>query len=72
MQMSDKPKFEEELKKLEKLVAEMESGDLPLDAMISHFEEGRRLADFCSKELSVIRRKIEVVTNSGSREEMNV
>ena len=35
--------FEEALARLEKIVAEMERGDLPLDAMMKDFEEGRRL-----------------------------
>ncbi len=64
--MPAKPKFEDELKKLEKLVAEMESGNLSLDEMIKHFEEGRKLADFCNKELTVIRQRIEAVTNPAS------
>ena len=58
-------KFEEALAQLEKLVAEMESGRLPLDTMVGRFEEGRRLVDFCSRELESIQRRIDQVTAEG-------
>lgn len=61
-------KFEDNLKKLEELVAKMESGGLDLDAMIKSFEEGRQLVDVCQKELESIRLRIEKVTKSGKVE----
>lgn len=51
--------FEEALKRLETLVDEMEAGDLSLDQMIAHFEEGSKLADQCGKRLSEVERRIE-------------
>ena len=57
--------FEDNLKKLEQLVAKMESGD-----MIKAFEEGRKLVDTCQKDLESIRQRIEKVTKSGAVEEM--
>ena len=59
----EKKNFEDSLKKLEKLVAEMESGTLPLDEMMKRFEEGRRLVGFCTAELETIRQRIEKVTS---------
>ena len=62
----EKKNFEDSLKKLEKLeklVAEMESGTLPLDEMMKRFEEGRRLVAFCTAELETIRQRIEKVTS---------
>jgi len=52
-------KFEEALERLETLVSEMETGDLSLDQMIAHFEEGSRLTDLCGKRLSEVERRIE-------------
>ena len=65
--MADKKdmKFEEALAQLEKLVADMEGGKLPLDSMVGKFEEGRKLVDFCSRELESIKRRIEQVTADG-------
>lgn len=58
------PKFEDQLAKLEKLVTEMESGTLPLDAMASRFEEGQRLVAACTQELEAFRQRIEKVTST--------
>ena len=60
----EKQNFEDALKKLERLVGEMESGDLPLDEMMSRFEEGRQLVSFCTDELETIRQRIEKVTSA--------
>ena len=57
-----KPKFEEALTRLEKIVADMESGELQLDDMLKKFEEGRKLVQLCSSELDSIRQRIEKVT----------
>ena len=37
----------------------MESGDLPLEEMIKHFEEGSKLVTLCSKKLTEVEQKIE-------------
>ena len=58
------PKFEEALARLERIVSEMESGDLQLDDMLKKFEEGRKLVQLCSAELESIRQRIEKVTSS--------
>lgn len=59
-------KFEDNLKKLEGLVARMESGTLNLDDMIKAFEEGRALVATCQKDLESIRQRIEKVTKAGT------
>lgn len=65
-------KFEDNLKKLETLVAKMEGGELKLDEMIKAFEEGRKLVADCQGELESIRQRIEKVTKDGSVEEMKL
>ena len=55
------PGFEKSLERLEKLVAEMESGELDLEKMIGHFEEGQALIKLCSGKLNEVERKIEVL-----------
>ena len=61
--------FEENLKRLEKLVSNMESGNMKLDDMIKSFEEGRRLVAECQKDLDSVRQRIEKVTSGGGTEE---
>ena len=65
-------KFEDNLKKLEGLVAKMESGEMNLDEMIKSFEEGRKLVADCQKDLESIRLRIEKVTQGGSVKPLKV
>ena len=44
-------RFEEALKQLETIVEAMESGDLPLETMLSRFEEGVKLSRHCQAKL---------------------
>ena len=59
-----KQNFEASLKKLEQLVTEMESGQLPLDDMMTRFEEGRKLVAECTAELESVRLRIEKVVSA--------
>jgi exodeoxyribonuclease VII small subunit len=43
--------FEQAMERLEKLVAELEGGDLPLEQSLRIFEEGVRLVRSCSDRL---------------------
>ena len=61
----DEPAFEKALARLEKIVAEMEAGKLPLEEMIGRFEEGQTLIRFCTKKLNEVERKIEVLVKKG-------
>ena len=45
-------RFEDALKKLEAIVEKMESDDLPLESLLSCFEEGTRLAKICQAKLA--------------------
>lgn len=50
--------FETALNKLEKIVEELESGDLSLEKSLKKFEEGIGLSKFCSKKLEETEAKI--------------
>ncbi len=43
--------FEEALKKLEAIVEQMESGDLPLETLLRRFEEGSSMIKLCHARL---------------------
>jgi exodeoxyribonuclease VII small subunit len=51
--------FEKAMERLEEIVAQMEAGDLSLDDMIAHFEEGSKLVKQCSAKLGEVEKKIE-------------
>lgn len=54
-------KFEESLKKLEKIVAQLEQGDLALEDSLKLFEEGVGLSAACKKELDAAEGKIQML-----------
>lgn len=54
-------KFEEALKKLEKIVSDLEAGKLPLDESLKKYEEGIRLVASCSKILESAQKKVELL-----------
>ncbi len=56
--------FEENLKKLEKIVEDLHSEKLSLEKSIERFEEGVKLADGCIKALDSMRKKIEVISKT--------
>ena len=56
---TDKPTFEECLERLERIVREMEGGELSLEKMMSGFEEGAGLVKICSTRLNEVEKKIE-------------
>lgn len=54
-------KFESALGRLEKIVQDLERGDLPLEQSMKLFEEGVKLARICTKRLDDAERKVEVL-----------
>lgn len=65
---SSEKSFEASLERLEKIVEEMESGELSLEQMMAHFEEGTGLVKACSKKLNEVERKIEMLTKKDDAE----
>lgn len=53
--------FEESLKKLEEIVAQLERGDLPLEDSVRLFEDGTRLSAECRKQLEEAEGKVEML-----------
>ncbi len=64
--MPKKKTFEEAMGQLEKIVQELESGDLPLEKALRKFEEGVRLSKFCFDKLEETEKKITVLTEDQS------
>ena len=60
--------FEEALKKLEGIVETMESEDLPLETLLTKYEEGTRLAKMCQEKLAEAELKIQQLESSAGGE----
>jgi exodeoxyribonuclease VII small subunit len=56
-----KQTFEKAMNKLEKIVQELESTDLPLEKAIQKFEEGVHLSKFCSEKLDETEKRITIL-----------
>ena len=62
------PPFEEALKKLEAIVEAMESEELPLEALLTKYEEGTQLARACQEKLAEAELKIEQLEKNAAGE----
>jgi exodeoxyribonuclease VII small subunit len=57
--------FESAIAELEKIVKQLEDGDLPLDTSLSLFERGVELSRYCHDQLGAAQRRIEMLTDRG-------
>jgi exodeoxyribonuclease VII small subunit len=57
--MKDKQSFEDDLKRLQKIVEELSLGKLTLGESLKKYEEGIKLAESCSLSLEEAQRKVE-------------
>ena len=53
--------FEETLSTLEKIIQQMESGDAPLDSLVTHYQNGVRMLKICRSKLNSAELKINEV-----------
>ena len=56
-----KVSFEDNMERLEKIVTELEKGDLNLDDSISKFEDGIKISKECNKILEEAEKKITIL-----------
>ena len=62
--MSAELKYEDALKKLEKLVDELDKSDLDLETRLKKFEEGTKLARLLLKKLDQAKKKVQVLVKT--------
>ncbi len=61
-----KKTFEQAIKRLEEIVAELEEGNLPLEESLKIYEEGVELTKFCSGKLDETEDKIKTLVKTGA------
>jgi exodeoxyribonuclease VII small subunit len=64
----EKLSFEEALSQLERIVGQLESGDVPLEASIELYERGTALKAHCEARLKAAEAKVEKITLSAGGE----
>ena len=63
-------KFEECLERLEKIVSELEKGEVPLEKSLTLFEEGMQLSATCRKQLEDAEGKVEILLKQNGKLQM--
>jgi len=63
---ADPVSIEGAMERLEKLVGEMESGELPLEKLITRYEEGVKLVRQCQEKLDAAEQRIKLITRDAS------
>lgn len=61
MNIVEEVSFEENMERLEKIVAELEKGDLNLDDSVKKFEEGINISKKCNDILEKAEKKINIL-----------
>lgn len=56
------PSLEAALERLDAIVREMEAGELPLETLITRYEEGIALSKFCHEKLAGAEERIRILT----------
>ncbi len=64
MATTPEPKYEDSLKRLEKIVQELDTGSLDLESRLKKFEEGTRLARVLVKKLEQAKKKVELLVKT--------
>jgi exodeoxyribonuclease VII small subunit len=55
------PSFEAAQEELDQLVTRLESGDLPLAQLLTHYQRGAELLKFCRDQLEAVESQIKVL-----------
>ena len=58
---ADPVRYEDALAELERLVAAMENGQLPLDGLLTHYQRGAELLAFCRDRLQAVESQVKVL-----------
>jgi exodeoxyribonuclease VII small subunit len=60
------PTFETAINRLEELVEEMDSQNIPLQELITRYEEGVQLVKLCEERLAEAEKRIEIITRNAA------
>lgn len=59
--------FEQSLSELNKIINQLENGEIELDSAIALFEQGNKLREHCEKIIADARLKIDKIVNQGEK-----
>lgn len=61
------PNFESSLEELERVVKQLEKGDLPLEDSLALFEKGMNLSTSCRQQLEQAETRVEILVTRGTQ-----
>ncbi len=64
--------YEENIQKLEGIIQRLEQGNITLEEGLSSFEEGVHLIKTCQNQLDRVAKKMEILNQDGSLQEMEL
>lgn len=67
---NEKITFEQALTKLEQIVAQLEKEDVPLEQMLTYYQEGMELSKICSDKLQHTEEKMTQILNDNKKREI--
>ena len=67
----DELSFETAYAELEQIIAQLESGDLPLEESVTVFERGRKLSEHCQTLLDKAELRVNQLTDDGEVESLH-
>ena len=71
--MAKETKFEDNLKELEKIINELENGEIDLDASIEKYTKAMKLVTTCEKKLNEVEERVNKILNeNGELEDFNI
>lgn len=71
--MSKEKKFEENIQELEKIINELESGEVDLDSSIEKYTKAMKLVSLCDNKLKNVEEQVnKILTESGTLENFEV
>ena len=65
---SSEENFENAMARLEAIVEQMESDKLPLEDLLTRYEEGVKLVKVCEDKLTAAEKRIEIITHNAAGE----
>jgi exodeoxyribonuclease VII small subunit len=65
MKKDEKLSFEDSMEKLEKIVEELENGDLKLEELVNKYKEGMELSTHCNELLEKAEKSITILLKDG-------
>ena len=71
--MAKETKFEDNLKELEAIIHELETGEIDLDSSIEKYTKAMKLVSTCEKKLNEVEEKVNKILNeNGSLEDFSI